>query len=60
MIRRYSECELDYGTLKTLKMIDDTSDDLIKNSISKHTEKCSNCKLLFKPEDIDLHKGYCK
>jgi hypothetical protein len=22
-IRNYSECELDYGTLKTLKMIDD-------------------------------------
>ena len=28
-IRNYSECELDYGTLKTLKMIDDEAQAII-------------------------------
>lgn len=29
-IRKYSECELDYGTLKTLKMIDDEAERMEK------------------------------
>ena len=57
VIRNYSECELDYGTLKTLKMIDDESDILIEKL--EHTEKCPHCKKLFKPKDIKIHTNYC-
>lgn len=46
-IRNYAECELDYGTIRTLKMIDDEADRLeqqLQNTQSNSDyAKCPNC-----------------
>lgn len=47
VIRNYAECELDYGTIKTLKMIDDEADRLeqqLQNTPpNSDYVKCPNC-----------------
>jgi len=60
-IRNYAECELDYGTVRTLKMIDDEADRLetqLKNTSSNSDyAKCLQrfCDLLDDDDCFDWH-----
>jgi len=60
-IRNYAECELDYGTVRTLKMIDDEADRLetqLKNTSSNSDyTKCLQrfCDLLDDDDCFDWH-----